>query len=502
MWKRLFFSVLLLFAGAFAAAVILQNPWQWGWVEPVQHRVHSLLHPSSGEDQQAEGQLWTCGMHPQVLQDHPGNCPICGMALVPLQTTPGPQGASGAEATASAPGEKKRKIKYWVAPMDPTYISDKPGKSPMGMDLVPVYEEEAPAKPEKGVVQIDPAFVQNIGVQSIPVERTDISYTIRTIGTVTYNDKQLYLINTKFAGWLENVSVTYIGQPVEKGQVLFEIYSPELVTTQQEYLNALDYAEKLSTSNLADIRDRSRALVEASRQRLLYWDITEEQVRELEENRKPHRTLKVVSPVDGLVVEKMDQALEGMYVRPGMNLYKIVDLSTVWVEAEVFEHQQPWLKLGQHAVLEFPALPGKRFHGTIRYLYPAFNQKTRTARVSIEVANPGQQLRADMYANVTFEVPAARNVIAVPENAVIHSGERNIVVLDQGGGRFQVREVTLGRNGNNLWEVLEGLQEGDKVVVSSQFLIDSESNLREAIQKMLAARQQGETSAPPPVHQH
>ncbi|GAB4249532.1 MAG: hypothetical protein Kow00109_25580 [Acidobacteriota bacterium] len=505
MLKRFLFSVLLLLIGAFAAVVVTQNPWQWGWVAPLQHRVQSLLHGSSNgtEEQQAEGQLWTCGMHPQVIQDHPGNCPICGMPLVPLQGSAGQPSTSGAAAEAQPSGEKKRKIKYWVAPMDPTYISDKPGKSPMGMDLVPVYEDEEPAQPEKGVVQIDPAFVQNIGVQSITIERTDIPYTIRTIGTVTYNDKQLYWINTKFAGWLENVSVTYIGQPVQKGQVLFEIYSPELVTTQQEYLNALDYAERLSTSDLADIRERARSLVEASRQRLRYWDITDEQIRELEKSRKPRRTLKVVSPVDGLVVEKMDQALEGMYVKPGMNLYKIVDLSTMWVEAEVFEHQLPWLKLGQHAILEFPGLPGNRFHGTIRYLYPAFNQKTRTARVSIEVPNPGQQLRADMYANVTFEVPAARNVIAVPENAVIHSGERNIVVLDQGAGRFQVREVTLGRNGNDLWEVLEGLHEGDRVVVSSQFLIDSESNLREAIQKMLAARQQqGEAAPPPPVHQH
>lgn len=359
----------------------------------------------------------------------------------------------------------------------------------MGMDLIPVYEDEEPSRVETGVVEIDPAFVQTIGVQSIPVERTDIPYTIRTMGTMAYNDKQLYLINTKFAGRLENVSVNYIGQPVEKGEVLFEIYSLELVTTQQEYLNALDYTERLGVSDLTDIRERARSLVEASRRRLLYWDIREDQIRDLERGRELRRTLRVVSPVDGLVVEKMDQALEGMYAKPGMNLYKIVDLSTVWVEAEVFEHQLPWLRSGQGAVVRFSALPGSTFYGKIRYLYPAFNRTTRTARVSIELANPGRSLRADMYAEVTFEVPAARNVIAVPENAVIHSGERNIVVLDQGGGRLQVREVTLGRNGNRLWEVSAGVNEGERVVISSQFLINSESNLREAIHKMLATRQ-------------
>jgi Cu(I)/Ag(I) efflux system membrane fusion protein/cobalt-zinc-cadmium efflux system membrane fusion protein len=357
------------------------------------------------------------------------------------------------------------------------------------MDLIPVYEDEEPSRVETGVVEIDPAFVQTIGVQSIPVERTDIPYTIRTMGTVAYNDKQLYFINTKFAGRLENVSVNYIGQPVEKKEVLFEIYSLELVTTQQEYLNALDYAERLGVSDLTDIRERARSLVEASRRRLLYWDITEDQIRGLERGRELRRTLRVVSPVDGLVVEKMDQALEGMYAKPGMNLYKIVDLPTVWVEAEVFEHQLPWLRSGQGAVVRFSAPPGSTFYGKIPYLYPAFNRTTRTARVSIELANPGRSLRADMYAEVTFEVPAARNVIAVPENAVIHSGERNIVVLDQGGGRFQVREVTLGRNGNRLWEVSAGVNEGERVVISSQFLIDSESNLREAIRKMLATRQ-------------
>jgi Cu(I)/Ag(I) efflux system membrane fusion protein/cobalt-zinc-cadmium efflux system membrane fusion protein len=302
------------------------------------------------------------------------------------------------------------------------------------------------------------------------------------------------------------VSVNYVGESVSQGQELFEIYSPELVTTQKEYLNALDYAERLSQTDLPEIKQRAASLLKASRERLRSWDVSEEQIHHLEKSREPKRTLKVFSPVSGLVVEKMDQALEGMYVRPGMNLYKIVDLSRIWVEAEIFEDQVPWVRVGQSATLEFPYEPGRAFRGRIRYLYPFFNQKTRTMKVSIELANPGQRLRADMYVNVSFDVPSAHNVLTVPEESVIHSGRRNVVVLDRGDGTFQVSEVTLGVNGDGVWEVKKGIAEGDRVVVSSQFLIDSESNLREAVRKMIARRQssQGmaETDPSSTSHQH
>jgi len=181
----------------------------------------------------------------------------------------------------------------------------------------------------------------------------------------------------------------------------------------------------------------------------------------------------------------MGQALEGIFASPGMSLYKIVDLRTIWVEAEIFENQIPWVRVGQRAIIEVPHIPGHRYTGQVRYVYPFFDQNTRTLKLSIELENPGQQLRADMYANVTINVPSARGVVAVPEEAVIRSGERNVVVLDLGDGTFQVREVSLGVNGNGLWEVREGLPEGSRVVVSSQFLIDSESNLREAIRKLI-----------------
>ena len=386
------------------------------------------------------------------------------------------------EGLATQPAGSEPAILYWRAPMDPTYIRDEPGKSPMGMDLVPVYADDVSDLP--GLVQIDPGFVQNIGVQSVETIRTDIPHTIRTVGSFKYDDSQIYSINTKFEGWIENVQVNYIGEQVQAGQQLFDVFSPQLVSTQQEFLDAIVYRERLEGTDYPEIAGRALALVESARQRLRYWDITDEQIDALVMTGQPRRTLTVVSPATGLVVSKMDQGLEGMLARPGMTLYKIADLSTIWIEAEVYEDEVPWLRVGQRALIELPNQPGQQHTGTIRYLYPFLNQTTRTLKLSIELPNPGGDLRADMYANVTLDVPSAVGVLAVPEEAVLRTGERNVLVLDLGGGRFQVREVTLGRNGDGLWEVRDGISLGDRVVVSSQFLIDSESNLREAIRKL------------------
>ena len=487
MKKSVFLSSLFFLIGVTITFVLLVNPFHWEWVHILQDRSLSALNLRPAQVEPGEKLLWTCGMHPQVIQEESGTCPICGMSLVPRRGSASRPGSEG-------PAEE-RTIRYWQAPMDPTFISDKPGKSPMGMDLIPVYEEEE--EPSPGTVKIDPVFVQNFGVQFIEVRRTDIPFTIRTVGTLTYNEEQISWVNTKYEGWIEKVYVNSVGEPVEKGQNLFEIYSPQLITTQKEYLQAMDYAERLGGSDYPEIVSRAQSLLESSRQRLHYWDVTEEQIRELQESRQLRRTLTIKSPASGLVVEKMDQALEGMHVEAGMNLYKIADLSTLWLEADVFENQIPWLKVGQEARVDFPHQPGRHHRGTVRYIYPFLNKNSRTLKVSIQLANPGQRLRADMYANVTFDVPAARGVLAVPEESVIHSGTRNIVVLDRGRGTFQVKEVLLGINGSGLWEVKEGLKEGDRAVVSSQFLIDSESNLREAIRKIVSDRN-GNEEVPEP----
>ena len=383
--------------------------------------------------------------------------------------------------TGEAPAARDdREILHWRAPMNRNFISDRPGKSPMGMDLVPVYADEAGDQPE-GTVRVDPSFVQRIGVRTAPVERRDIAQSIRTVGTLAHNDKQIAWINTKFDGWIENVAVNYLGETVEKGQVLFDIYSPELVATQTDYLHAVHYAARLDASGYPEVAGRAHSLVESARARLRYWDITDEQIATLEREETPRRTLSVSSPVTGVVVEKMNETLDGMYVQPGMNLYKLADLTTIWVDVEIFEHQVQAMRVGQRAEVELPYAPGQPYTGFVRYLYPHFNQETRTMTVSIELANPDLTLRAGMYANVTFDVPVARNALAVPEEAVIRTGTRDVAVLELSPGLFRVAEVTLGAGGDGVWEVLDGISEGDRIVVSAQFLIDSESNLNQAI---------------------
>ena len=386
-------------------------------------------------------------------------------------------------ATTTTADDEEREIVHWRAPMDPSFTSDEPGRSPMGMDLVPVYASDAGSLPP-GTVRVDPGFVQSIGVRSEPVVRANVAQTIRTVGTLAHNDRQIAWVNTKYDGWIENVAVNYLGETVEAGQVLFDIYSPQLVTTQMEYLQAADYAARLETSEYPAIAERARSLVASARTRLNYWDITDEQIDRLERERTPRRTLAVLSPVTGVVVEKLDRALDGMYVEAGMNLYKMADLTTIWVDVEVFEHQVEAMRVGQRARVELPYLPGRPYTGFVRYLYPHFDEQTRTMTVSIELENPGLTLRAGMYANVTFDVPVARNALAVPEEAVIRGGTRDLVVLERSPGTFQVAAVTLGRYGDGVWEVLEGIAEGDTIVVSAQFLIDSESNLTQAIRTL------------------
>ena len=391
--------------------------------------------------------------------------------------------------------EDDREVLYWRAPMDPNFIADRPGKSPMGMDLVPVYADEAGDQPA-GTVRLDPGFVQRIGVRTTPVERRDIAQTIRTVGTLAHNDKQIAWVGTKYDGWIENVAVNYLGETVEEGQALFDIYSPQLVAAQTEYLHATHYAERLDASQFPDVAERARSLVESARARLRYWDITDEQIAMLEQEQTPRRTLSVVSPVTGVVVEKVDEALEGMYVEPGLNLYKLADLTTIWVDVEIFEHQVQAMRIGQRAEVELPYVPGRPYTGFVRFLYPHFNQETRTMTVSIELANPDLALRAGMYANVTFDVPVARDALTVPEAAVIRSGTRDLVVLELSPGLFRVADVTLGAGGDGVWEVVDGISEGDRIVVSAQFLIDSESNLTQAIRALGDEPEEPETEEP------
>jgi Cu(I)/Ag(I) efflux system membrane fusion protein/cobalt-zinc-cadmium efflux system membrane fusion protein len=483
--KSIWIAVVLAFlAGAALPTALIWNPGHWKWAEVLT----AGLQGNSAVKNESEGtQLWTCGMHPQVIQEEPGLCPICNMNLVPLREEPAPT-ASGKP--------KEKKIKYWVAPMDPNYISDKPGKSPMGMDLVPVYEEEEETKVTG--VHVDPNFIQNFAVRTTEAQKGSIPIVVRTIGTLDYNQKNIVSVNTKFEGWIEKANVNYIGESVKRGDVLFEIYSPPLVTTQKEYLAALDYLEKLQISGDKGAVARAKSLLEATHERLHYWDIPDDQIEALKSRKKPMRTLKILSPVTGIVIEKMGDSLVGMNLTPGMNVFKIADLSSVWAGIDAFEHQIQYLRLGQKADITLDAFPGRRWTGKIIYLNPTLNKKTRTLTAYVEIENPDGKLRPQMYANVEIRVPAVSGAVKVPSEAILHTGERKVVIVEKEKGFFEPREVKIGAEGDGYSQVTEGLHEGETVVLSSQFLIDSESNLKEAISQMLAARKKDSDNPPAP----
>lgn len=418
---------------------------------------------------------------------------IRGQAATP---TEGAAPGAGGE-----PGKKERKIKYWQAPMNPSYVADKPGKSPMGMDLVPIYEDENETPAETGV-RVSTNFLQNFAVRTEVVKKGSIPVDIRTIGILIYNERDIASINTKFEGWIEKAYVNYVGEPVKKGQVLFEIYSPELVTTQDEFLTAVTYVKRLTAGGTKESIQRARSLLESARERLHYWDITDGQINALQRGGKITRTLKIVSPVSGLLIEKMSKSLEGMKVNPGTNIYKIADLSTIWVQIEVYEYQLKYVRLGQPVRITVDAYPGRRWVGKVIYLDPTINQRTRTLKVYVQLPNPGLKLRPDMYANVNIPVPNVAGVVIIPDEAILHTGERNVVIVRKGERLFDPREVKLGAVGNGYQEVRHGLKAGEVVVTSSQFLIASESNLKEAINKMLASKKAKAEEAEAPAKQH
>ncbi|UCG14878.1 MAG: efflux RND transporter periplasmic adaptor subunit [Deltaproteobacteria bacterium] len=389
-----------------------------------------------------------------------------------------------------------KKIKYWVAPMDPKYIRDEPGRSPMGMDLVPVYEEEGEEKEPTSTIRIDPVTMQNMGVRVARVQRKPLVKYIRTYGKVTYDERRIYTVNTKFNGWIEKLYVDFEGIQVKKGQPLFDIYSPELVSAQEEYLLAVQQHASLSTSQYPSIRQGAERLLEATRTRLRYWDLTDAQIKEIEKTKKIRKTLTIYSPATGVVIKK--SAFRGHYVKAGEHQYEIADLSTVWVDVDIYEYELPWVRQGMAADMELPYIPGKRFQGRVLYIYPYLEAKTRTAKLRLQFTNPGYQLKPDMYANIYLESTVAKDSVVIPQEAVIDSGIRKIVFVALGKGKFEPREVKLGLEGNeNEFQVLSGVRQGEKIVVSAQFMLDSESRLREAIQKMLEARKKSSPSSQP-----
>jgi RND family efflux transporter MFP subunit len=435
---------------------------------------------SMNDPREENVQLWTCGMHPEVLLSEPGQCPKCRMDLVPVKQT----------STNKSKSTKKggRKILYWQAPMDPTEIYNKPGKSKMGMDLVPVYQDKVSGS--VGTVVIDPVTIQNMGVRYTSVKRMDFNRDIRAVGIVEYNEEKLYTINSKISGWIEKLYVDYTGKIVLKGQPLLEIYSPELVSTQEEYLLALNNQKAVSGSNFESIRNGAVSLLNSTRKRLAYWDIPYSEIARLEQTREVRKTLRLDAPANGVVIHK--NAVEGAKVNAGMDLYRIADLSTVWVEASIYDYELPWVSEGQKAEMQLSYLPEKNYSGKISYIYPYLNEKARTIQIRLEFENPNLELKPGMYTNVYIQGKTFQNVLVIPSEAVIRSGERNVVFVASDEGKFEPRQVRIGADGgpdNRYVKVLGGLLEGEQIVTSSQFLMDSESRLQEVIQNMLQERE-------------
>jgi len=415
-----------------------------------------------------EKTLYTCGMHPWIIAEEPGECPICGMKLTPKRD-------EGETAQAAATGE--RKILYWRAPMNPAEIYDQPGKSAMGMDLVPVYEDEVVGGVE---VRIDPVTQQNMGVRTAVVQTGPLVRTIRTYGHVAYDETRTAQVSPKFSGWIERLHVDFTGQMVKAGDPLFDIYSPELVSAQEEYL--------VTYRNLSRMeRPASRDLLASARRRLRYWDVPEREIQALEKSGRVRKALTIRSSFSGVVTQK--NAVEGVAVKEGTTIYQIADLSRVWVEAHIYEYELPWVKLGQEAKMTLPYQPGKTYRGKVAYINPYLERKTRDVVVRLEFANPDGELKPDMYADVRIESRLSGEGSLIPSEAVLRSGERNVVFVTRGDGKFTPRDVTLGLTleGGKI-QILSGVAPGETVVTSGQFLLDSESKLKEAVQKMMEAK--------------
>ena len=377
-------------------------------------------------------QLYTCSMHPYYTSDRPGECPICGMTLVPVKKTP----------AATTKGEYESHVAGMAA------------------------------------VEIDPRQQQLIGVTFATVERKDITRTVRAVGVVVPDERRVYTVSTKVDGWIERLYVNATGQPVAVGQPLLAIYSPEVYATQEEYRVAAENARALAGSQAEGVSAGAEALRDAAARRLAYWDITPGDIESVEAGSgPPEKTLTVRSPVGGYVLDKM--ATVGMRAEPGMPLYTVADLSRVWVEADVYEYELPYVEVGQEVEITLPYYPAEPITGTVKFIYPVLDPMTRTAKVRVEVPNPGLKLKPAMFANVALKQDLGEQLV-VPESAVLDSGNEKIVFVVHGEGHFEPRVITVATKADDYYVVASGLKEGERVAASGNFLIDSESRIKGA----------------------
>jgi len=418
----------------------------------------------------AEGQQYTCPMHPHYIADRPGSCPICGMDLVALDTEEesSAQSSSTSSSASSASGEKK--ILYWQAPMNPNYRSDKPGKSPMGMDLVPVYgndNEEASAGTARTAVTIAPETIQNTGVRTEAAQMASFGTAVRSYGDVTENVRLQTDIAGRVSGWVQDLKFKAEGDEVKKGELLFTLDSPELISAQQDYISALQ----------TGVQGR----IGAAERRLSSLGVQDSVIKTIRKNRKAEIYMPFYAESDGVI--SMISIREGTYVKPGMMVMQIQDYSSVWAEVSIAEQDIPYIDDTTKVMVSFPNLGVQATQAKIDYIYPTIDRATRTGRVRLVLDNPDNILKPGAYADVEFETGVARR-LSIPSDAILKSKDGDFVVVALKEGRFQPRKILAGLKYRGRTEVLKGLAENDNVVVSGQFLIDSESSLRESFRKM------------------
>lgn len=404
-----------------------------------------------------EKTLYTCSMHPQIIQDKPGNCPICGMKLEPIRKQAAP---------IVSPSSGEKRIKYYKSTMLPGETSTKPGKDSMGMDMIPVYEDRASSKPD--VITVDGRTVQEMGVRTALVEKGPLVRDIRALARVDFDETAVSDVNVREAGWVEHLYVSSVGQLVHRGQPLFDFFSPELLVAEKEYLLAIERGADYAADTVVKLHSEG---------------ISDEQIATLEKTRQATRLIQVVAPRDGFVVEK--NVIEGQMLDRGAEIYRIADLATVWVLADIYESDLPFIKVGQEATVRLSYLPDRAFTGKVTYIYPTVDEKTRAVKVRMQFYNPGYFLKPGMYASAEIHAELDPDAVLVPDTAILRSGETNTVFVAQAEGTFEPRTVSIGPRGSGgVFQVLGGLKPGERVVTSAQFLLDSESQLREAVQKM------------------
>ena len=361
--------------------------------------------------------------------------------------------------------EEEKEVLYWVAPMDANYRRDKPGKSPMGMDLIPFY---AGAEDDGSTVSISPTVVQNLGVRTAKAELTRLWRGIDTVGYVDYDESKVSHIHLRTEGWIEKLAVESEGERVKKGDFLFDVYSPKLVNAQEELITAL------STGN--------KGLIRATKERLSALGISSSQINKLQKTKKVKQRVSIYAPQDGVVSDL--PVREGMFVKPSQKVMTLGDLSSVWLLAEVFERQSQWVEVGQAAEVRLSYIPGKLWRGEVEYIYPSLDAKTRTLKVRLRFDNPGERLKPNMYANVKIYGGAKEKTIVIPLEGLIRTGREERVIISLGEGKFEARNVKAGIESGNYVEIIEGIKEGDNIITSGQFLIDSEASMRASLTRM------------------